>query len=89
MEEEKEPPRDAAPEDFEHVIAVPFPAKGSTEGEFITPPHKLVHTFNFKSYAPRVFSKIRHLCDVDVASYQQSVCGKFSCCKAIDGLYFI
>jgi hypothetical protein len=75
-EEGHEPSREAAQEDFSQVIAVPFPAKGSTEGEFITPPHKLVHTFNFKSYAPRIFSKIRHFFDVDVNSYQQSVCGR-------------
>jgi hypothetical protein len=66
------------PEDFTHNESVPFPAKGSCEeGPYITPPHKLVHTFTFKTYAPAIFCKFREFFNVDVAAYEQSVCGKW------------
>lgn len=65
------------PDDFTHNEAVPFPAKG-TDGStgYVTPQHSLVHTFQFKTYGPKVFVKLREFFDIDDTSYKQSVCGK-------------
>jgi 1-phosphatidylinositol-4-phosphate 5-kinase len=65
-------------DDFSHVDKQVFPAKGNDKGPRTTPPHPLVHTFKFKSYAPKVFARIREFFNIDVASYMMSVCGKFT-----------
>ncbi len=44
-------------------------------GENPTPPHGLSETFEFKDYAPVVFSKIRSRFDVDTADYLSSLAG--------------
>lgn len=41
-------------EDFPFVEKINFPAKGNNRLPYCTPPHSLVHTFKFKSYAPKV-----------------------------------
>lgn len=66
-------------DDFNHVEKRTFPAKGCNKPPHITPPHALVHTFKFKSYAPKVFSRIRDLFDIDISSYTSSVCGENIC----------
>jgi hypothetical protein len=75
------PGTDLSAGDFPHNESVSFPAKGSdgsgSEG-YITPPHSLVHTFRFKTYAPKVFVKLREFFDVDDLGYKQSVCGDYN-----------
>ena len=63
-------------DDFNYVEKLSFPAKGSNKPPFITPPHPLVHTFKFKSYAPRVFRRVRDFFGINAADYMVSVCGK-------------
>ncbi|RYY69084.1 hypothetical protein EON63_24080 [archaeon] len=42
------------PDDYEYEENVPFPPKGNPTPPHITPPHTLAHTFEFKTYSPRV-----------------------------------
>jgi 1-phosphatidylinositol-4-phosphate 5-kinase len=65
-------------EDFSYVQKINFPPNGNNTPPFITPPHSLAHTFKFKTYAPKVFEKIREFFNVDSASYMTSVCGDFN-----------
>ena len=69
---------DLSLDDFNYVEKLTFPAKGCTTPPFITPPHPLVHTFKFKSYAPRVFRRIRDFYGIDPANYMLSVCGDYN-----------
>ena len=62
-------------EDFGYVEKIEFPPDGNNKPPHCTPPHALAHTFKFKTYAPKVFSKIRQFFSVDSASYMESVCG--------------
>lgn len=62
-------------EDFSYVEKLTFPAKGTTTGPYRTPPHALVHTFKFKTYAPKVFKRIRDFFGIESMSYMLSVCG--------------
>ena len=64
--------------DFSHVEKVAFPASGSTKGPNITPSHDLVHTFKFKSYAPRIFERLRMFFNIDTDEYRHSVCGDYN-----------
>ena len=65
-------------EDFNYVENVAFPAMGSDNLPYPTPPHSLQRTFKFKSYAPRVFSRLRDLIDIDGDEYLQSICGNYN-----------
>lgn len=62
--------------DFSHIEKAAFPPKGCNEAPFITPPHDLAHTFKFKSYAPKIFHRLREFYDIDAPAYMNSVCGK-------------
>jgi 1-phosphatidylinositol-4-phosphate 5-kinase len=65
--------------DFSYVEKVRFPPGGSDKGSnHVTPPHKLAHTFKFKSYCPKIFKRLRDFFDTDASSYMLSVCGEFS-----------
>lgn len=64
--------------DFSYVEKITFPPRGNSIGPFITPPHKLAHTFKFKSYSPKVFRKLRDFFCVEPAAYMQSVCGDYN-----------
>ena len=66
------------PSQFNEVENVAFPAKGYPYPPYYTPPHPLVHTFKFKTYAPKVFKAIREFYDIDPVNYMHSVCGKHS-----------
>lgn len=63
---------------FNYVEKVSFPALGSDEAPYPTPPHSLVRTFKFKTYAPLVFARLRNLCDIPMESYMESVCGNYN-----------
>eukprot|EP01035_Chromulina_nebulosa_P018924 gene18924-24731_t len=65
-------------DDFNYVQKQSFPAKGSNTPPNISPPHSLVHTFKFKSYAPKVFNRIRDFFGIDVAGFMVSVCGNYN-----------
>lgn len=65
-------------EDFTFVEKITFPAKGNNQPPYCTPPHSLVHTFKFKSYAPKVFKRLREYFSIDTASYMLSVCGNYN-----------
>ena len=65
-------------EDFTFAEKMNFPARGNNSPPYFTPPHSLVHTFKFKSYAPRVFRRIREFFSIDTASYMMSVCGNYN-----------
>ena len=62
--------------DFTYVEKVTFPPNGCNTSPHITPAHKLAHTFKFKTYAPRVFHRLREYYDLDAPSYMESVCGE-------------
>lgn len=62
--------------DFNYVENIAFPPKGNSKPPFITPPHALMHTFKFKTYAPKVFRRIREFFGIDPGSFMLSVCGK-------------
>jgi hypothetical protein len=62
-------------EDFTYVEKIPFPPQGNTKPPHFTPSHTLAHTFKFKTYAPKVFARIREFFNVDSLSYMGSVCG--------------
>lgn len=63
---------------FNYVEKASFPALGSDEEPYPTPPHSLVRTFKFKTYAPRIFARLRSLCDVSTDSYMESICGNYN-----------
>lgn len=65
-------------EDFSYVEKISFPPEGTTKPPFQTPPHSLAHTFKFKSYAPRVFRRLREFFDIDRTNYMLSVCGDYN-----------
>lgn len=65
-------------EDFSYVQKLNFPASGGLNGNFRTPPHGLVHTFKFKSYAPKVFLRIRDFFGMTTLEYMLSVCGNYN-----------
>lgn len=73
-----DPSAEVHQEFFNEVENVAFPAKGNTLPPYITPPHPLVHTFKFKTYAPKVFKSIREFFDIDPTSYMNSVCGDYN-----------
>ena len=62
--------------DFSYVEKINFPPTGNSKPPFRTPPHSLAHTFKFKTYAPRVFRRIRDFFNVDRTNYMLSVCGE-------------
>ena len=62
--------------DFDYVQKVTFPPKGSTEAQNITPAHDLAQTFKFKTYAPKVFAKLREYFEISKEDYMNSVCGE-------------
>ena len=61
-------------QDFNYVENVAFPAVGSDSMPYPTPPHSLMRTFKFKSYAPRVFGRLRDLVGLDTDDYMESIC---------------
>ena len=61
--------------DFSYVQRLTFPKEGSSVPGNITPSHSLAHSFKFKSYAPKVFEKLRGLFDIEVSEFMLSVCG--------------
>lgn len=63
---------------FNYVEKASFPAAGSDEPPYPTPPHSLVRTFKFKTYAPRVFARLRGLIDIDPNEYMESICGNYN-----------
>ncbi len=63
---------------FNFVEKASFPALGSDEDPYPTPPHSLVRTFKFKTYAPRVFARLRSLCDIQTDKYMESICGNYN-----------
>ncbi len=63
-------------EDFTFIENRVFPPLGNHDALDPTPPHNLAHTFSFKSYAPKVFQKIRDFFEIDVDAYMNSVCGE-------------
>ena len=65
-------------DDFNFVEKANFPASGSDELPYPTPPHSLRHTFKFKTYAPKVFARLRDLCDINVNDYMESICGNYN-----------
>ena len=66
----------AAVPDFTAVDKVAFPADGNPHAAVPTPPHDLAHTFKFKSYAPKIFHRLREFFDISASAYMSSVCGK-------------
>ena len=74
--------------DFQDKIALDFPPEGST----LTQAHDLNHSFHFKDYAPRAFSRIRKCFGVSSASYAASLCGDLSfiefCSNSRSGQFF-
>ena len=63
-------------DDFCYVEKLNFPPLGyNGERQAATPPHKLAHTFKFKTYSPLVFRRIRTYFNIDPVSFTQSVCG--------------
>ena len=52
-----------------------FPPKGNPKADPPLSPHELAHTFKFKSYAPKIFQKIRDHFSIDTDKYMESVCG--------------
>ncbi len=64
-------------EDFSYVEKINFPPQGNNNPPHRTPPHSLAHTFKFKSYSPKVFSRIRDFFGIDRTNYMLSICGKF------------
>ena len=66
--------------DFSHVETRTYPPQGIVDPNphRSTPAHDLAFTFTFKSYAPKVFQKIRDFYDIDVNAYMQSVCGVYA-----------
>eukprot|EP01039_Chlorochromonas_danica_P010862 gene10862-12073_t len=65
-------------DDFNFFETVAFPPKGCTTGPHITPAHSLAHTFEFKTYCPKVFKRVREFFDIDAPSYIDSVCGDYN-----------
>lgn len=65
-------------DDFSYVEKIMFPPQGNNSPPFRTPPHSLAHTFKFKTYAPKVFSRIRDFFGLDSVSYMLSVCGNYN-----------
>ena len=65
-------------EDFTFAEKINFPARGNNKPPYFTPPHSLVHTFKFKSYAPKVFKRLREYFSIDSANYMLSVCGNYN-----------
>ena len=61
--------------DFTSVGNLAFPPNGSTDSVIPTPPHDLAHTFKFKSYAPKIFHRLREFYDISASAYMDSVCG--------------
>ena len=61
--------------DFSYVQKLNFPKEGSSVPGNITPSHSLAHSFKFKSYAPKVFEKLRGSFDIEVSEFMLSVCG--------------
>ena len=74
--------------DFQDKIALDFPPEGST----LTQAHDLNHSFHFKDYAPRAFSRIRKCFGVTSTSYAASLCGDLSfiefCSNSRSGQFF-
>lgn len=64
--------------DFTSVGNLAFPPNGSTDSVIPTPPHDLAHTFKFKSYAPKIFHRLREFFDISAAAYMDSVCGDYN-----------
>lgn len=64
--------------DFMQVDKFVFPPQGNSKGPNITPPHQLAHTFKFKAYAPKIFSKIRTMFGVEAAHFMLSICGNYN-----------
>ncbi|GMH82344.1 hypothetical protein TL16_g09226, partial [Triparma laevis f. inornata] len=64
--------------DFMQVDKYVFPPQGNSKGPNITPPHQLAHTFKFKAYAPKIFSKIRTMFGVEAAHFMLSICGNYN-----------
>ena len=64
--------------DFMQVDKFVFPPNGNTSGPNMTPPHQLAHTFKFKAYAPKIFSKIRTMFGVEPAHFMLSICGEYN-----------
>lgn len=62
--------------DFTSVGNLAFPPNGSTDSVIPTPPHDLAHTFKFKSYAPKIFHRLREFYDISAGAYMDSVCGE-------------
>jgi 1-phosphatidylinositol-4-phosphate 5-kinase len=65
-------------DDFNYVEKTTFPPDGYNKPPHRTPPHSLAHTFKFKSYAPKVFKRIRNFFDIDSIGYMLSVCGNYN-----------
>lgn len=65
-------------EDFSYVEKITFPPEGQSKPPHITPPHSLAHTFKMKSYAPKVFRRIRDFFGLDPAGYMLSICGNYN-----------
>jgi len=65
---------------FNYVEKASFPACGSDDPAepYPTPPHSLVRTFKFKTYAPRIFARLRSLCDVSTEAYMEAICGNYN-----------
>ena len=74
-------------EDFGYVEKIEFPPDGNNKPPHCTPPHALAHTFKFKTYAPKVFSKIRQFFSVDSAAYMESMCGILYCRRYASPLF--
>lgn len=64
-----------SPKDFNSVQKLNFPKEGCSAPGNITPSHSLAHSFKFKSYAPKVFERLRILFDIEVSEFMLSVCG--------------
>mmetsp|Transcript_29118 Transcript_29118/g.51172 ORF Transcript_29118/g.51172 Transcript_29118/m.51172 type:complete len:579 (+) Transcript_29118:184-1920(+) len=62
-------------EDFEETISLEFPREGSNKQPF-TPPHSS-RDFDFKSYAPKIFHRIRDRFGINNIKFITSVCGNF------------
>mmetsp|Transcript_14110 Transcript_14110/g.21424 ORF Transcript_14110/g.21424 Transcript_14110/m.21424 type:complete len:497 (+) Transcript_14110:115-1605(+) len=62
-------------EDFDEQMKIDFPAAGSTREPF-TSPHSS-RDFKFKTYAPKIFRRIRERFGISTIEFITSICGNF------------
>mmetsp|Transcript_18636 Transcript_18636/g.33360 ORF Transcript_18636/g.33360 Transcript_18636/m.33360 type:complete len:519 (+) Transcript_18636:177-1733(+) len=68
--------REPSIDDFEEISDVRFPSAGSDKLDPETPKHTS-RDFSFKTYAPKIFRRIRHRFGISCQKFVESVCGDF------------